>query len=329
MIKVQQGFSLVELFISLVMGLVLFAGVLSVFVGIRTTTEETTTYGELQENGRFAMSLLTDDLLRQGFWGELPESLSTSLLVSFPAQIAGDCVGNGANNSSFPQVVGHFRAIWGASLAGVTSMGCIGNAKTGSDLLQIKRVVSAPVLPANIQANRYYLISNANAGAVFGGNAAVPAVNDAQIWEYQHHIYYIQNYTQGSNTVPVLMQGQLRNGTLPPIFFNQAIDGIEIIRFMYGVDTDNDGIVNAFIAAGNMLDSYWDNEADIRILAVKIFVLARSILPDSNYENLNTYQLGDLSVDFVDGGGNGDNYRRLLFSSTITLHNARVDSWPL
>ncbi|WP_044842034.1 PilW family protein [Thalassomonas viridans] len=327
MLKKQQGFSLIELFISLATGLVLFAGVLSVFVGIRATSSETSTFGELQENGRFAINLLTDDLLRQGFWGELPESLSTGLLVSFPAQIAGDCVGDGINNSSFPQAVGHFRALWGTSLTSAASMGCIDDAKTGSDLLQIKRVVSVPVAAANVDNDRYYLIANANSGAIFAGDAAIPAINDAQIWEYQHHIYYISEYSQGGNTVPVLMQGQLRNGILPPVFFNQAIDGIEMIRFMYGVDSDNDGVVNAFIAAGNMLDTYWDNESDVRILAVKIFVLARSILPDASYENLNTYQLGDLAVNFV-SGGSGDNYRRLLFTSTITLPNARVDSWP-
>ncbi|WP_274050780.1 PilW family protein [Thalassomonas haliotis] len=327
MIKKQQGFSLIELFISLATGLVLFAGVLSVFVGIRATSSETTTYGELQENGRFAINLLTDDLLRQGFWGELPESLSTGLLVSSPAQIAGDCVGDGINNSSFPLGVGHFRALWGTSLVSAANMGCIDDAKTGSDLLQIKRVISAPVAAANVDSDRYYLIANANSGAIFAGDAGIPTINDGQIWEYQHHIYYISEYSQGGNTVPVLMQGQLRNATLPPIFFNQAIDGIEMIRFMYGVDSDSDGIVNAFIPAGNMLDTYWDNESDIRILAVKIFVLARSILPDSSYENLNTYHLGDLAVNFINGGS-GDNYRRMLFSSTITLPNARVDTWP-
>jgi type IV pilus assembly protein PilW len=52
----NKGFALVELIIALSVGLVLFAGVLSIFVGMRTTTAETSSYGELQENGRFAIS---------------------------------------------------------------------------------------------------------------------------------------------------------------------------------------------------------------------------------------------------------------------------------
>jgi len=63
-----------------------------------------------------------------------------------------------------------------------------------------------------------------------------------------------------------------------------------------------------------------------RILAVKIFVLARNVLPDNNYSNTKTYFLGDLNNG--QGISFNDNYRRLLFTSTITLHNALVDSWP-
>ena len=76
----QQGFTLLELFVALSIGLFLFAGVMSVFVGLRTTSAETSSYGEMRENGRFAISLLTDDLMRVGFWGELSGDLNQSVL---------------------------------------------------------------------------------------------------------------------------------------------------------------------------------------------------------------------------------------------------------
>ena len=79
-----KGFTLVELMISLSIGLVLFAGVMSVFVGMRSTTSDTSSFGELQENGRFAVSVLTDDLLRQNFWGDLSETFSLSSLSGNP-----------------------------------------------------------------------------------------------------------------------------------------------------------------------------------------------------------------------------------------------------
>ena len=321
-INSQKGFSLLEIFIALSIGLVLFAGVLSIFVGMRTTTKETTSYGELQENGRFAISVLSDDLLRQDFWGDYSGTLDLASITPVPVAPGNECIGGGVNNGTFPLQTGHFRTLWGDTVTSSTNMGgCIDNAKVGtlanndfSDVLQLKRVVANPATVFSV--GTYYLTTNTNSGAVISGAPA--AIDNAQSWEYQHHIYYIREDNQGSDKVPVLVQGRLVNSKIK---FDPIIDGIELIRFMYGVDSDNDGIVNAFISADNMTDNYWNNANNTQILAVKIYVLARNVLPDNKYTNTNTYQIGDLSVT-VD-----DNYRRLLFSSTVTLFNASVDSW--
>lgn len=326
--KNQQGFSLLEVFISLSVGLVLFAGVLSIFVGMRTTTSETSSIGTLQENARFALSILTDDLLREGFWGDIPQQITANSLSAIPTFPAGkqDCIGSGLNNGSFPTAQGHFRSIWGTTATTAAAMGCIDDANIGSDIIQIKRVLSRPVI-GNTDATLYYLNANAATGTIFSGVGAgtPPAVNNGQIWQYQHHVYYVSNEAQGTNNVPVLNQAVLsvNNG----MRFSPLIEGIEMVRFMYGVDTDNDGAVNAFISATNMTSAFWDNNNNTNILAVKIYILSRDILPDRNYQNMNTYQLGDLPINFITNGV-GDNYRRLLVSSTITLYNARMDTWP-
>jgi type IV pilus assembly protein PilW len=324
-LKSQYGFSLLEVFITLIIGLVIFAGVLSVFVGMRTTTSETSSYGELQENGRFAISVLSDDLLRQNFWGDYTGSLALSSINPVPSAPTGECVGGGVNNGTFPLAVGHFRTLWGETVTSAAILsGCRSDAKLDSDILQLKRVISTPLaLTAGDSApvGNYYLVSNMNNGTIFSAGT-VPTIEGAQVWEYQHHIYYVREEVQGSNTVPVLMQGQLAN----TLSFAPIIDGIEMIRFEYGVDMETDptnsgyGIVNAYIPAVNMTDALWNN-ATSRIIAVKVYVLARSIQEDKKYKNTNTYQLGSFNYT-VD-----DNYRRLLFSSTVTLYNAGMDMW--
>jgi type IV pilus assembly protein PilW len=328
MLKSQGGFSLLEVFIALVIGLVIFAGVLSIFVGMRTTTTETSSYGELQENGRFAISVLSDDLLRQDFWGDYSGSIDLASINPVPAAPVGECLGGGINNGTFPLATGHFRTLWGETVTGASIMsGCRTDAKVDSDILQLKRVVSSPLVdnvgdPITVApAGNYYLVSNMNNGTIFAAGG-VPAIQNAQVWEYQHHIYYVREETSGGNTIPVLMQGRLTN----QLTFSPIIDGIEMIRFEYGIDMQIDpavagyGIVDAYIPANNMTDAIWDN-ASSRIIAVKVYVLARSIQPDNKYENANTYQLGSFSFT------PDDNYRRLLFSSTVTLYNAGVDSW--
>lgn len=332
MLRKQNGFTIVEVLISLSVGLVLMAGVISIFVGMKTTSTETNSYGELQENGRFAMSLITDDLIRQNFWGDLtgPLDMAALTISPNPTGLSGDCVGSGTNNASFPIAVGHFRTLWGQTVVNASNMGCITNAKLASDIIQIKRAVASPfpdtvadpLVSADLEDIRYYIKSNTNTAAIFDGSDAIPDMENAQVWEYQHHIYYVREDTQSStNKVPVLVQGRLQNAA-SAITLDMMVEGIEKLYFMYGVDSDDDGIVNAFIAADNMTTDFWDNADGARIIAVKIFVLARNILPDLQYENNNIYQLGDSFFD-----ANGDNYRRLLFSSTITLYNAGGDSW--
>lgn len=324
------GFTLVELMVSLSVGLVIFAGVMSVFVGMRTTTAETSSYGELQENGRFAVSVLTDDLLRQNFWGDLSGTLSHSVLLSIPAQPGNNCTGAGVNNATFPQVIGPFRTLWGQTIVAgaLDPLGCFSmpaNTRTmiGSDVIQLKRVIANPV--AAPVAGNYYLMSNLASGAIFAAGAAAPAIDNARLWQYQHHVYYVREVSAGNDYVPVLMQGRLANFSMN---FAPVIDGIERIRFMYGVDTDIDptaagyGIVDAYISADNMTQQYWDNAGGTRVLAIKVFVLARSVNADKKYTNNNSYQLGD-DLPFTPQ----DNYRRLLFSSTVTLYNNSIESW--
>ncbi|MGV2873005.1 PilW family protein [Colwellia sp. E150_009] len=332
--KKQRGFSLLELMISLAVGLVLFAGVMSIFVGMRTTTAETTGYGELQENGRFAISVLSDDLLRQNFWGSYVGTFGgVAITRSGALAVGNECTGSGLNNGTFPNGIGPFRTLWGETVTNADPMGCFDDARLGSDVIQIKRVLASPLeIPAVPPAqpvpviatvtDNFFLVTNMTNGILFP-KGAVPNLSNAQVWQYQHHVYYVRDEPQGTDTVPVLMQGQLTTR----MSFAPIIDGIEMIRFMYGVDTDTNptaagyGIVDAFISADNMTSDLWDNAGGTRILAVKIYVLARNVLPDNKYENKSTYKLGDIDYT-VD-----DNYRRLLFSSTITLYNSQITAW--
>lgn len=323
--KNQRGFTLLEIFISLAIGIVIIGGVLSVFVGIKSTTTETSSMGELQENGRFAVSLLTDDLMRQNFFGDYTGRLNSTSLGMVPDALANDCIGGGVNNGSMPQAIGSFRTLWATAVASSTILdGCISNAASNSDVLQIKRAVTFEEAANQLANNRYYIQSNLSSANIFPGDiGAVPTLESSRIWEYQHHIYYVREESLGSSgeVVPVLVQGRLQKATTP-ISFNMLVEGIEKIHYMFGIDTDNDGVVNAYMSSNDVSEDAWDNVDNLRILSVKLYVLVRSIRSDVKYTNNNKYQMGDIEFD-----ANGDNYRRLLFSSTVSLQNAGVDSW--
>lgn len=65
----QRGLTLIELLVALVMGLVLLAGVATVFLATKETYRVQEAVARVQENGRFALALLTRDLRFGGHRG--------------------------------------------------------------------------------------------------------------------------------------------------------------------------------------------------------------------------------------------------------------------
>ena len=57
-----RGFSLIELMVSIVIGLILVAGILSIFFSSRVTYTSNEKTARLQENGRVALDNLAHDL---------------------------------------------------------------------------------------------------------------------------------------------------------------------------------------------------------------------------------------------------------------------------
>lgn len=68
----QAGFSLVELMVAVLIGLMVISGLVTVFSGSRRSSLVNTTLTELQESARFAMSEMVNDIRLAGFQGCTP-----------------------------------------------------------------------------------------------------------------------------------------------------------------------------------------------------------------------------------------------------------------
>jgi type IV pilus assembly protein PilW len=69
----NRGFSLVELMVALVITLILLAGIGQIFLSSKKSFTIQDSLGRMQENGRYAMETLTQDVRRAGFWGGNPD----------------------------------------------------------------------------------------------------------------------------------------------------------------------------------------------------------------------------------------------------------------
>ncbi|MEM7097112.1 MAG: PilW family protein [Pseudomonadota bacterium] len=70
----QSGFSILELMIALMLGLVIIAGIVQLFTGNSRTYELVSSQSRVQENARFAFEFISASARRSGYYGCAPET---------------------------------------------------------------------------------------------------------------------------------------------------------------------------------------------------------------------------------------------------------------
>lgn len=314
--KQQQGMSLVELMISVAIGLLITLAISTLFLNTNRSNKENNDVAMMQENARFAMESIAEDLRHGGFFGNVqnPSEIVPNA-VTMPAGT--DCGSTAAGaatmlNFNSGQMLVNYSAGLTADqiatqLAPCTAAGTMASAD--NSLLVIKRVTTNKMLfgdPSTVlQGGRIYVHSNGS-GALLGAGTATPlADTKTQIWEYSPRIYYITNTET------------LYRSIFSADWVDEPLaEGIEQFRVEFGIDSDTqkDGIPNYFVDAST--DTNFDN-----VVSARVHVLARTLKADANYTDNNTYTLGALEITIPD---NMKHYHRQVYSTTVTIPNMRL-----
>jgi Tfp pilus assembly protein PilW len=178
-------------------------------------------------------------------------------------------------------------------------------------------------------------------------------ITSADKRKFVSHIYYIRDYaTTPGDGIPTLMQStfDLSGGTLEHQPAQPLIEGIEGFRVMYGIDTlskggvpenygkpvtwvnpynkvtptnRGDGVAEgAYVNASKVTCNGATNGVlpdrctAANVVAVRIYVLARSQETTPGYTDTKTYQLGDLTIKPFNAG-----FKRHVYSTTVRLVN--------
>ncbi|MGY3964198.1 PilW family protein [Aeromonas veronii] len=324
---ISRGFTLVEWLVAMLLGLFLLAGVFTVFVMSRSSSEDAFDQSELQENGRLAIRLISQDIKWAGFFGaytgqstQVGPSLTLSAGSIVP--VSSDCLDE-RSVGSLPSNAGPIRGLWVSRVStskGLAGFACIlaADRVANSDVISIKRLVGRPI-PASegLDTNRFYMATNSQEARVIKGSETRPlfgANNESQIWEYQHYIYYLSQ----EDGIPVLRKRYLTVNGGSALIGGAMAEGVEHMVLMYGVDDSliPDGRIDRYMSTDQMTTQRW-NEG--RVLGARLFLLIRAARESSRYKNNNSYQLGNITVN-----GGGDGYRRLLLESSIALRNQQI-----
>jgi type IV pilus assembly protein PilW len=301
----QRGFTVVELMIALVLGLLLIAGAIALFVQTKRNFVQDEQITRMQENARVAMSMLTRDLQMADFWGGMQSSAAIQL--DDDLSITADCGTNWAYDTAQP--LEYLSAATAATAAArftcldASSLHVVG---PGANVLAVKRVQGTPVEDTDTEDGTVYLSTNGTAGLLYGAPLMAMADEGARQWAYIAHVYFIAN----SNGTPMLTRMRLRPGA--PTMEREPGDlaeGIEHFVVQFGIDNDGDGIANQYVsnpgpAIGNSA------------VSARVFVLVRSRDPIAGYTNAKEYQMGAQTLPAFNDG-----FYRRVYTTTVALRN--------
>lgn len=324
------GFSLVELMVSIAIGLIVILALTGVLLGSSTNSKTNERSSELQGNGRFALDHLKREIRHAGYrgnsWAE-PNLPSTTI-----TPITNECLATSAAAGTF--VTNIRQGIWGSSDNNPFSANCLATGYLRGDVLVVRRVGFAP-LSGNSTTNTLYFRSSYSVGEVFRGNGSAattgsPAINGTPLNDFvlQEFIYFIG--TDDNNaSVPALRRITLKgngedcNGiTLSAVTMcnEMIISGIEHMHVQYGrLDTAlNTQYYSGANISGTSSDSLttltsyaWDD-----VNSARVWLIARSANIEKGYSNTDSYVMGDLTYGPV-----SDGFRRQLFTTLLQLRN--------
>lgn len=308
----QQGWTLIEALISMALGLLCTLMLIAGWQWNYRAFIQTTQLSELQQSAQFVLSFMQQELVNQNFWAgfqlaELPPSTLATPIA--------DCAGP-LDSGSFPKTDLGFVSIYSGTVGDSSTPSCLSTAQKGSDFLQLKRLAGAPLSKAELKTSRVYLQQNQRYASFVAVHSPELSAS-ATYWPYVHQLWYIAQQKHQGKNIPVMMRkrlvrqlsGQLAMDT------SSVIDGVEMLHFELGVDSNFDGQMDYSKPASLIPDAVWRGQSG-KIIQLRFFVLLRSITADQTYTNVQKYQLGQRLYQAP-----GDHYRRLLVSSAVTFNN--------
>jgi type IV pilus assembly protein PilW len=320
-LKHSQGFTLTEIMIALLLSLILMAGVLTIMSSSKRTYALQTKLAELQDNARFVMNDLKNDLRMAGYGG---------CAGGFDPFFSG-------NNLNNQQIRGD-----GTSTSFPLSDKMILNF---SELLPYEIVASTP----DMGISRIRLLSSPASNFITVSNCAVPqnypvaalVINlqpslDLPIdvffpIEMYYEVCYINEEfalfrgvdTDNDKTLCDETEGNKTNGR------ELVVEGVENMQVRYGIDTDGDNIANRYSVTPPLspLPQLCGDKTTNRpvVVSVRITLLMRTVGKRSDLDEATdkTFQL-DENIKYNPNGKSKSiesGYRHRLFTSTIQIRN--------
>ena len=330
----QAGLTLTELMVAMVVGLIVTSAVAGVFLQSSHSNKQNDQVGYIQDNGRYALKVLADDLEMSNFWAGLSASNRTSIAMDDTTLSIGSslAVADNANyalnqstteygcfkpdtddwNYNFTYPLSYMTNV-ASTTAAQAVFPCISSIDADTDVLLVKRTKGLEQT-SDYHDGRPYIRGNRNVATVhwYIASATDTPPTGYFDWEYIAHIYFIDGTTL--KRMSLKEDKNSPESTLPSFTEEEVASGIEKFHIMFGIDSNEDGVADYYTSAPTD-----DDELSNKALLAKIYVLARGSKEVVGYKNDKSYQLGDLTVAAANDG-----YYRRVFSTMVVMKNTEA-----
>lgn len=322
----QQGMTLIEMMVSMVIGMFLILGAVTVYTQGRQNYQTNEHIARLQENLRFAMSVLEPDVRLAGYWG------LTNRIPDPDAEVAGlvvTCDGNDVTDWALDVgfTIEAFNNIPLGDTADVMAdCAAFGDGVVANTDILLTRHASAVAMPLN--AGSIQLESGIEAIEFFDDGNEPPEflTVDAQqktIRDLVVNVWYISADSDSMAGVPSLRRRTLNGNEMVD---EEVIAGVENMQIQFGIDTD------ATVDASNRpnIERYVDAEDPLlssistSIVSMRLQLLVRATDAEQGHVERGGNADWEGYVP-LDGGLAAykptDNFRRVQASKTIYVRN--------
>jgi type IV pilus assembly protein PilW len=327
----QSGLSLIELMISITLGLMLMLGVLNVFLGSKGAFVSQQAISRIQETGRFAIDYMNKEIRMAGFLGcasNVEDSkIVTRLNTPTTARWNYKTIVRGytsATPTATLTALGLSGLVAGTDVLEVVSASgsqVLVTADTATDSLTTTSSVCASgglctsdiLVASDCQKAHIFQATDISGTTIKHDSGSAPG-NATAVWtdklfgagaeviKMRKLLFYIKNNTAG---IPSLYLSE--NGVS-----SELVEGVEDMVIQYGMDTDGNGIPNDYKSAAAVDDADW-----INVKSVHFELLVRT--PETSI--LSEAQVYRFPLDAVAATTATDKAMRQVFMSTVAVRS--------
>jgi len=315
----QAGMTLIETMVAMTISSVLILGSIQMYAQARSNYRTTESIARMQENLRFSIEILDEDIRLAGFWGKT--NAATGRLDG-QADVTVTCDGNNVTawvmDTANP-LAGTVSPINALQQESDLPAGCRGtNPRINSDVLVVRH--AATDQNTVVQDGVVQIQSNGSLGTFFD-NGVEPdrASQNGKVFDVAFSAYYVSDESKYDENLPSLHRLSLQKNRIED---QEIIPGVENLQVQFGIDTTSDGQVDMYVdgddarLGGNTL------------ISTRIWLLVRSEkneVGQGYIDNKGPYQTPDGSGLQIDPLNDADNYpptfRRMALSRTIVMRN--------